>query len=185
VTVSQATHIAHHIGYAVRDATATAQRYEKMIGATFRLMPEYNVVDQYGKPARLKVYYGAMAGLAIEIIEVETGNTPHSDWIRQHGEGIQHLGVYVPDVVEAAKKAVANGGRIDWIIPQKGVVHINGGSTLEEVLSEVTPNSLVYIDAKEGGTIIELLGPPVHGMVFGNNLKGLEELIGTELPAVG
>lgn len=184
MTVPAATHIAHHLGYAVRDAEATALRYERMLGATFRLMPEYNVTDMYGRPAKMKVYYGAMAGLAMEIIEVQEGNTPHSDWIREHGEGIQHLGVYVPDVVEATRKAVANGGRVDWIIPKAGAVQITGGSTLEEVLSEVTPNSLVYIDAREGGTIIELLGPPIHRMVFGGNLKGLEELIGTKLPAV-
>jgi len=177
--------IAHHLGFAVRNAEATALRYERMLGATFRLMPEYNVTDMYGRAAKMKVYYGAMAGMAIEIIEVVEGNTPHSDWIRDHGEGIQHLGVYVPDVVEATRKAVANGGRVEWIFPQAGAVQITGGSSLEEVLSEVTPNSLVYVDAREGGTILELLGPPIHGMVFGHALKGLEELIGTKLPAVG
>ncbi len=185
MTVPAATHVAHHLGYAVYDAESTALRYERMLGATFRLMPPYMVADQYGRPAEMKVYYGAMAGLAIEIIEVVKGNTPHSDWIKQHGEGIQHVGVYVPDLLEATKKAVADGGRIDWIFPKKGVAQITAGSTVEELLAEVNQNGLVYIDTREGGTIIELLGPPIHAAVFGGALKGLEELIGTELPKVG
>src|SRR5262245_32493483 len=98
MTLPLETPIAHHLGYAVRAADAAARRYERMLDATFRLMPPYQLTDLYGNPARLKVYYGAMAGIVIELIEVTEGKTPHNEWIREHGEGIQHLGVYVPDV---------------------------------------------------------------------------------------
>ena len=174
--------IAHHLGYAVYDAEATAKRYEQVLGAEFRLMPPYHVADNYGRSAELKVYYGAMAGLALEIIEVVKGNTPHSDWIKEHGEGIQHVGVYVPDLLAAAKKAVADGGRIDWVYPAKGAMQISASSTVEEMLSEIGGQGLVYVDVKHGGTILELLGPPIHNMVMGAVLKGMEELIGAPLP---
>ena len=98
MTVQTDKPVAHHLGYAVYDAEATARRYERTLGAEFRLMPPYHVADQFGRPAELKVYYGSMAGLALEIIEVVKGNTPHSDWLKIHGEGIQHIGVYVPDL---------------------------------------------------------------------------------------
>ena len=51
--------------------------------------------------------------------------------------------------------------------------------------AEVNPNGLVYIDVKEGGTVLELLGPPIHNMVMGTVLKGMEGLINTPLPPVG
>lgn len=118
------------------------------------------------------------------MIEVTEGNTPHSDWIRDHGEGIQHLGVYVPDVLAAARKAIAAGGRIEWSYPAAGAVQLSGGHSVEEVLAEVAPGSLVYIDAKHGGTILDLLGPPIHLALFGGVLKWLEELLDTRLPPV-
>ena len=185
MTVPTNAPIAHHIGYAVRDSEATAKRYERMLDAEFRLMPPYVLTDMYGNPAKLKVYYGAIAGLVVEIIEVTEGNTSHSDWVRQHGDGIQHLGLYVPDVVAAARKAVADGGRIDWVYPSAGVIQLSAASTVEEILSEVVPHSLVYVDAKEGGTILEFLGPPIHQGVMGGAVKGLEELFETSLPKVG
>ena len=184
MTVPTPNPVAHHIGYAVYDADAAAKRYTKMLGAEFRLMPPYKVASNYGEPAELRVYYGAVAGLAVELIQVVSGNTPHSDWMKMHGEGIQHLGLYVPDVVEAARKAVADGGRLEWVYPAKGVAQISAASTVAEMLEEVVPHSLVYVDVKEGGTVLELLGPPIHNMVFGSALKGLEELIGTPLPKV-
>ena len=52
------------------------------------------------------------------------------------------------------------------------------------MLAEVNPNGLVYIDVKHGGTVLELLGPPIHNMVMGTVLKGMEELINTPLPPV-
>ena len=184
MTVQTDKPVAHHLGYAVYDAEATARRYERTLGAEFRLMPPYHVADQFGRPAELKVYYGSMAGLALEIIEVVKGNTPHSDWLKIHGEGIQHIGVYVPDLVAAARKAVADGGRVDWVYPPLGTAQISASSTIEEVLAEVNPNGLVYIDVKHGGTVLELLGPPIHNMVMGTVLKGMEELINTPLPPV-
>ena len=60
MTLPLETPIAHHLGYAVRDADAAARRYERMLDATFRLMPPYELTDLYGNPAKLKVYYGAI-----------------------------------------------------------------------------------------------------------------------------
>ena len=177
--------IAHHLGFAVRDAEATAKRYERMVGAEFRLMPPYVLTDLYGHPATLKVYYGAMAGTVVEIIETTEGKTAHSEWVREHGEGIQHLGLYVPDVAAAARQAVADGGRIDWVYPAKGIVQLSAASTVEEILSEIAPHSLVYVDVKEGGTMLELLGPPIHQAVMGGAVKGLEALFEMKPPPIG
>jgi catechol 2,3-dioxygenase-like lactoylglutathione lyase family enzyme len=177
--------IGHHLGFAVYDADATAAKYTQMLGGTFRLMPPYVLSNLYGRPGKLKVYYGAMNGYAIEIIETTEGVTPHSEWMRTHGEGIQHLGVYVPDVLDAAKQAIADGGRIEWIYPSKGIVQVTGGSSVEQALAEIAPHSLVYVDPRDGGAIVELLGPPIHESVYGGALRGLEDIIGAKLPPVG
>lgn len=62
MTVPTDAPIAHHLGYAVRDADAAAHRYERLLDASFRLMPPYVLTDMYGHPAKLKVYYGAIGG---------------------------------------------------------------------------------------------------------------------------
>ena len=107
--------IAHHLGFAVHDADVTAARYTQMLGAKFKLQPIYELEDIYGRPAKLKVYYGAFAGMAIEIIEPFEGDTPHATFLREHGEGIQHLGIWVPDVKQATADLVAKGARLTWV----------------------------------------------------------------------
>lgn len=188
MTVPVKDPIAHHLGYAVHDAEATMQRYTQVLGAKFRLQPIYELQDLYNRPAKLKVYYGAMAGLAIEIIEVVEGVTCHSEWLRQHGDGIQHIGVWVPDVRKATAEAVANGGRVEWIYTdvagETAALQLTAGSPTNQVLDAVSNAGLTYVDFKEGGTQIEYIGPIVQARIYGEGgpLNGWEDFINLRPP---
>ena len=184
MTVRTDLPVAHHLGFAVRDADATAEAYTRLLGGEFRLMPPYPVKNMKGEDCELRVYYGAIAGAVVEIIQTVKGETPHSDWVAEHGDGIQHLGVYVPDVVQATKEMLEKGGEIRWVYPNAGTVQLTFDSSMEDILSEALPGSLTYIEPGAGGAIIELLGPPIHQGVVGGNVKGLEDLFYARFPEV-
>jgi methylmalonyl-CoA/ethylmalonyl-CoA epimerase len=46
---------------------------------------------------RLKMAFARSGDIEIELIQVLEGETPHSDFLRRHGEGMQHLRFRVDD----------------------------------------------------------------------------------------
>ena len=59
----------------------------------------------YGKPARFSyraaVTQEKLGGLEIELIQPVEGDSIHRDFLREHGEGVQHLGWYPAESLEA------------------------------------------------------------------------------------
>ncbi len=57
-----------------------------------------------GKPAcfsyKVAVTHNRLGGMQIELIEPVEGDNIYSDFLREHGEGIHHLGWYTVDSVE-------------------------------------------------------------------------------------
>ena len=157
---------AHHIGFSVFDADVTAARYTQMLGREVQASI-YELEDIYGRPAKLKLCYGAIAGLAIEIIEPLEGDTPHATFLREHGEGIQHIGFWVPNVRAATADLVGKGSRVEWVYAREGddaakahaAAQLTPASTVGDALGAVSERGLSYVDIKEGGTAIEFLGP--------------------------
>ena len=47
--------------------------------------------------------------IQIEINHVYKGTTPHTDWIKKHGEGFHHLGVFTDDIEQATKRLAEYG----------------------------------------------------------------------------
>ena len=66
---------------------------------------------------RLKMAFARSGGVEIELIQVLEGETPHSDFLRRHGEGMQHLRFRVDDC-DATVAALANEG-VDPLWHQK------------------------------------------------------------------
>ncbi len=61
-------------------------------------------MNYYGKPARFGYFMAgtrsALGGIKIELIQPVEGDNVYRDFLRKHGEGIQHLGWYVVDSLE-------------------------------------------------------------------------------------
>ncbi|MFC1962295.1 VOC family protein [Chloroflexota bacterium] len=59
----------------------------------------------YGKPARFGYLMAStrdpMGGIRIELIQPAGGDSIHRDFLRDHGEGVQHLGWHIVDSQEA------------------------------------------------------------------------------------
>lgn len=54
-----------------------------------------------GEPcsATIQVALGRLGDVEIEVIAVEQGDYPTAEYVRQHGDGVHHLGFYVTDLV--------------------------------------------------------------------------------------
>lgn len=100
-----------HIGIVVRDLERTISNYSDIFGIVFPkvFIPEYFNKTYRGETSnfRIKVAFGKMGGLRIELIEVLEGKTIYEEFLGKIGEGIQHLGFEIENMnerIEALKR---------------------------------------------------------------------------------
>ena len=68
--------------------------------------------------------------------------------------------------------------RVAFTEAARAAAQLTVASPYEELMEAVPANGLSYLDIKEGGTTIELLGPFVHDVIYrGGPLEGMEEWI--------
>ena len=120
------------IGIVVNDCEAVARRWEEMLGiGPWRVITNTRTDDE-GNPVEVKLAFAYVGDLEFELIEVVKGSTLHSEWAKEHGEGLHHLGCFVDDVDEAAAKMVDQG---------------------IEVMGQ-RPGQWVYLDTRDPGGVI-------------------------------
>jgi catechol 2,3-dioxygenase-like lactoylglutathione lyase family enzyme len=159
--------LAYHLGFVVHDLDAVADRYSRMLGVdrwrTHELPLARVPWDPRSTDARLKVAFGRAVGMTFELIQVREGRTPHLDFLEKHGEGIQHIGIWAPDVRAAVEHAVSQGGRLTLARydddGQSAVVQLSPGSGQEAILASLDRARLGYVDPGLGGVQLEFVGP--------------------------
>ena len=109
------------IGIVVRDADLAAGFFTSIFGwGPFKIseveMKGFTYGDRTGN-CRLKMAFARSGDVEIELIEVLEGETPHSDFLRCHGEGMQHLRFRVDDC-DAMTAALAREG-VDPLFHQR------------------------------------------------------------------
>jgi methylmalonyl-CoA/ethylmalonyl-CoA epimerase len=144
-----------HIGWVVRDCAAAQRELSARLGAgPFVSMGEERLFDKalvHGKPVpfSLRVAFGALGGVLIELLEPLDDKSPHAEFLDSHGEGMHHLAYLVPDFDEqlAAVRAArpeaellidgtGPGNPVRWVYVDGGAVH---GTVIE--LLERTPQA--------------------------------------------
>lgn len=107
------------IAFVVEDLDRTVEMYH----ATFGIGPWHfytygpplvKQMSYYGEPVEYKMrvalsYFGPMR---IELIQMIEGPTVYADFVKEHGFGVQHLGVLVEDMAVALAQAEAAGFRM-------------------------------------------------------------------------
>ena len=95
----------NQIGIVTQDLEKVKDYYEKIL----QIGP-FLVLDRKDQEAIYngkKITFSTKTALAqfgkiqIEINNIYEGETPHTDWIKRRGEGIQHFGIFVEDIDEA------------------------------------------------------------------------------------
>lgn len=145
--------VAFHVGIVVRDLDAVMDRYWRMFGIDRWHAREAN------PDTGTRIAYGGRdgTGLAFELIEPTPGRPSQMlDFLEAHGEGVQHIGFWTPDLLGSLQAAVDEGG---VLIPGS---YVQQGNRVVQV--EMPPGTSVrqisYIDAGMGSVSFELIGPP-------------------------
>ena len=149
-----------HIGIVVRDIDQAMEYYSSVFGlGPFDI--QVHTLDPFvfrGKTSRARVKAAlAYAGpVFIELVQVLEGETPHTEFLREHGEGVQHVAFLTRDIegklVELAKEGIKP--LIDYHVPvdmPADPKDAKGGPRRMQLHE-------VYLDSGEiGGTTIQLM----------------------------
>jgi len=137
------------IGIVVKNIDDTLDFYEKAFGfGPYEVRyVDYPDATYYGKTAgyRGKRAFFHLGPIEIELIELVDGKTIHEDFLKEHGEGLNHIGFKVKDLAASRENAVKAGFQIiqDFTRPD--------GS------------GFAYLDTdKTGGVIFELIKYPTE-----------------------
>lgn len=141
------------IAIVVEDLDHTVQNYWTTFGIgpwhfyTYQ-RPLLNMIRYYGKDVdhAFRVALSYFGPTRIELIEVKSGDSIYADFNKEHGYGVQHLGVLVDDMEAALKEAREKG----FEIIQEGAGFGSDGD-----------GHYAYLNSEEDfGTIFELIERP-------------------------
>jgi methylmalonyl-CoA/ethylmalonyl-CoA epimerase len=93
-----------HVGVVTRDLEKTIGEMQKLHNLSpFKILePEYTNTHLRGKPTdfKLKSAFYQSGQVVIEIISVIKGDSLFSEWLREKGEGLHHLGYDIQNIDE-------------------------------------------------------------------------------------
>ncbi len=171
--------VAYHIGIVVGNLQAVADRYQRVLGVDRWRMREVATVrmpwDARSTDGRLNVAFGRAAGLTFELLQPLDGRTPHMDFLEKHGDGVQHIGFWTPDVRAVVDNAVKEGGRITLarLDPNGNAeVQLSPGASMEAIVGMLPTDMIAYVDPGMGGVQLEFIGPA--------GAAGLREWLGAD-----
>lgn len=99
------------IGYVVEDMAISMPYYEALYGAFDTYETVLEDADFRGKQitCKLKIATNNDGPIEIELIQVLEGETPHSEHLREHGEGPQHVRFRILGIEAKIKELEAAG----------------------------------------------------------------------------
>ena len=153
----------YHIGWVVRDCATAQEELSARLGAgPFLSMGDESRFDQalvHGKPTpfALKIAFGALGGVLLELLEPLDDRSPHAEFLSERGEGLHHLAFLVTDFDEQLAAIRAADPETNLLIDGTGPGN---------------PVRWAYLDGGAArGTVIELLErTPLAEELFGGFL---------------
>ena len=123
------------IGIVVKDVEKYMKFYEKVFG-----VKPFPTVESAINSAKLKIVLFELSEVEIELIQVVEGESIHSRFLEEKGEGLHHLGFFVKDI----EKELAR-------LEKEGIKVLERG----EVLGTV---KFAYLDTEKTlGVVLELI----------------------------
>jgi methylmalonyl-CoA/ethylmalonyl-CoA epimerase len=113
------THPIKQVAIVVEDLESSVEAYTQMLGVgpwtAYELGPDVlQDMEYHGEPAS----FGLVHALAwdgatqFELVQPTTGPSIFADHLSAHGEGLHHLGIYVPDHHRAVAELLDSGFRL-------------------------------------------------------------------------
>lgn len=145
-----------HIAIVVADLDAAIERYRQLLDAATWRVREMS--------PGFRIAYGSGSGQTWELIEVTgEGASQFHQFRDQHGEGVQHIGFWTPDIRASVEQALERGAQL-----VSTSTNDEGQTTVQLIpQSRATPDLLnavdaaigAFIDPGIGGWRIEYIGP--------------------------
>lgn len=103
-----------HIALVVKDIEKAVDFYSKAFALDFEEIAEHALppdVITRGKPTpyTMKVTFAQMGPVRLEVVQVVEGECIYTEFLKEHGEGIHHLGFEVEDLEKEVANAEAQG----------------------------------------------------------------------------
>ena len=94
-----------HIAVVVSDLERAVEGYKRFLGdGPWRLRD---------MPSGMRIAYGSAGGQTWELIQLGgPGGSQFHDFYDRHGEGVQHIGFWTPDIKASVQDALANGAKL-------------------------------------------------------------------------
>ena len=132
------------IGVVVEDVDRTIAFYESTFGLgpwDIREVGAPNVWDRgEEKQIKARLAFADLGQVEIELIQILEGDSLHRAFLREHGEGLHHLGFFVKDFAAKLEQAKAMGFEVLQVDP--------------------FGQAYAYLDTRQpGGIIFELIAP--------------------------
>ena len=152
-----------HIGIVVRDIDKAMEYYGSVFGLGPFTTEIYDLKSflYRGKSAsaRVKAAIAYSGPVFIELVEVLEGETVHTEFLREKGEGLQHVAFLVRNLDEKLKELAKSGiepaMRLRIPIEDRADSGADQTGTLRKTRLELTE---VYLDSdKIGGAMIQLM----------------------------
>jgi methylmalonyl-CoA/ethylmalonyl-CoA epimerase len=147
-----------HVGFAVRDIEAFADSWGSLLGVGPWSVHEEratNGVVVYGQPVEklvVRVAFGRIGGLAVELIETVEGETCHSRALSEVGPGLHHIAFWVEDLDAEVQKARDHGlavvmapSALQARIDQASTGELFRGSATEAVEETGVPSFFAFL----------------------------------------
>jgi len=104
------------VGIVVKSVDETVKFYQEVFGiGPFKIMEvNYPNATYFGKVAgyRGKRAFGTLGPITFELIELIDGKTIHETFLKEKGEGLNHLGFEVEDLKKAMEDAQKQGLKV-------------------------------------------------------------------------
>jgi len=98
-----------HLGFIVSDMDRAIEYYKSLgIAAIGRELP----LMQLPNGSKLKVRFAQIGSMVIEFFQPVEGESMQLDFLRKHGEGIQHMAFTVADIDTAVDDLVSKGVKL-------------------------------------------------------------------------
>lgn len=101
------------VGVVVKDVEKAAEFYSSTLGlgpfTIYEFVPEKHWYMEEPSHVKFKMGKAMWGHLELELLQPLEGRSLHEEFLRTHGEGLQHLGINVRDYDEVFSKMIAQG----------------------------------------------------------------------------
>ena len=104
------------VAYVVRDLDRAIERFAPLFGpiSTMEIDLEGTLYRGRKSDVSLKLGFGRSGPIEIELIQVVSGESPHTEFLEKHGDGPHHVRCIVPELDPLLKKAEQKGFETIW-----------------------------------------------------------------------